>query len=264
MSSRGPSAWDVIDAVPEESLPDWDSSAFEVKAITDDPAGASDDDVKAESEIEIGAMGLRREIYIARPAAPLTGPRLEPQDEREVLFTFSKSREIAPSTGRNQSTEGSSPVSPEAHTHTGELALSLKSEKRVLPRAGLMALSDERLTELCADLRESTHLTIESSKGASIRNFTQTGPLLLKVSRLSELSNLKARFIALIGSPNAKVERLKKVTSPILVCDVKLSRVEDLDAPLILVGGSVPSFLEDHPRLRKVLAPAARSSGLRE
>lgn len=237
---RGPSSWDVVDAVSPASLPDWDTSAFEAST-----GGENEDD------IEKGAQRLQREIYevpVAVPAA-LIHPA---KDEREILFTFAKSREIEPSAGRPQ---GAAPrdVAPEGETQTGELALQLKSEKRVLPRGNLMTLSDARLIELCEDLREATHLTIDASPGATIRNFAQGEPLLLRVKRLGDLENLRAKFVALVGgTKGAKVRKLTQLHSPHLVCDVRLTSVEGIEAPLILVGGSLPASLEGHPRIRRV------------
>ncbi|MBX3019388.1 MAG: hypothetical protein KF767_15990 [Bdellovibrionaceae bacterium] len=251
-SLPGVGAWDVVDAVTPASLPDWDSSAFESAAVAD---GKNADDL-GEDEIEKGAQTLRRELVAAPAEVPVA---LDPvtKDNREILFTFAASREIEPSRAR-VATQSSSEALPTAHlpegeAAPGELALHLKSEKRVLPRGSLMALSDERLIELCADLREATHLTIDASPGATIRNFTQRAPLLLRVKRLGDLENLRARFVALVGGgQDAKIRRLRSLQSPHLVCDVRLSSVEGIEAPLILVGGSLPRSLEGHPRIRRV------------
>lgn len=257
--ARGP-ALAVEDAVSATELPDWDSAAFEA-AGTDEVAETPD-----ENEIEAEARGLEQDIF--HPLnAPVAAEAPPEKDEREVLFTFAASRELAPSKGRFQGRgsetdgiAGPTAASPEAETHeNGELALQLRAEKRVLPAAGLAGLSDARLRELCADLREASHLTIDSAPGASIRNFRQKDPLLLRVGRLGEVENLRARFVALVGGDGARIRRLRKVEVPHLVCGVRLSAVEDVGAPLIVVGAAAPRGFESHPRLR-VVAPAARSA----
>lgn len=250
----------IEDARPTAELPTWDtdltpSVAVEGVEPTETITTDVEDDIEAES--------ARLESDLQQPApAPAIVTEEENRDDREVLWTFAASREFAPTAKASAAAPGSSLVNSKFTDEDAEPAeprIKLRPEKGVLPQTSVTRLSDARLRRLCEDLKEANHLTLEATSGATIRNFRQDRPLLMKMGRLQEVAHVQARFVGFVGRRGARIQTLKNVKSPHLLCDVRVSAIQDVHAPVIVVGLKPRPSIIQNPHVRWV-APEVRQA----
>lgn len=275
-SPRSPNGSDVISSLDDDQdpRPDWDRDAFERLEASSGKA-----EIAEEEEIERDAKSTARRQQQPEPVLQAVVEKLAPPvvDKRKVLLRFVIPRSVPDKSVMNLNKGGlakekviTAKLSAADYEKvvSDEMKVKLGKLKPVLPSKSVLHMNDQELRDLCQDLEDASDLSIDTLRGASIKNFSLQVPVLLKVDRMKLIENVTGKFVALIGDSKSNLaaddplmtklnsgghlDLLKQVRGPYLLCRVKVKKIEGIKGPLILVGAEFPASLRKNPKVRIV------------